>query len=366
MEYTKRDSIMVKGLAALCMVCLHLFCRQGTAVFGKPLIWINDTTPLVFLFGFFSEICVPLYSMSAGYAQQLMLENGKLSLKSNAKRIFRLLKIYWIILVLFSILGLIFDKSGGIPGNIADFLKSIVLLHSYNGAWWYLNTYIILLLIPYRFLFGIINKLSTKWEFAFCFCVEAAWYVVSRFNILPNIPDNMVILGFIGKELSNLIFVLPYVWAGAILCKWKVVERTRAWYKEHIQDKYYNLVVLLALTVLFIAINLIHKFVLTGTSAVITFILFNLLKKPKPVESCFLVLGKHSTVIWLTHMFFYMYLFKGLVFIARYPLLILLFMLFLCIITSYIVRAIEWCINNLYTLIIAKKGKCKESENAVC
>lgn len=357
MEYTKRDSIMVKGLAALCMVCLHLFCRQGADVFGTPLIWINETTPLVFLFGFFAEICVPLYSMSAGYAQQLMAEKGNLSWKSNLKRIFKLLKTYWIILVIFSILGLIFDKSGAIPGSGTDFLKSVVLLQSYNGAWWFLNTYVILLVIPHRFLFGIIDKLSVKWGLTLCFCIEAAWYLVGKLNILPSIPENMVVVGFIGKELSNLIFILPYVWAGAILCKGKVVERTRAWWREHIQGKYYNVTVLLALIVLFIAINVVHKFVLTGTSAVITFILFNLLKKPKVVESCFLFLGKHSTVIWLTHMFFYLYLFKGLVVVAKYPLLMLLFMLFLCIITSYVVIGIERCINRMYGFIRKKYAK---------
>ena len=48
-------------------------------------------------------------------------------------------------------------------------------------------------------------------------------------------------------------------------------------------------------------------------------------------------LGKHSTNIWLTHMFFYLTLFPGLVFRARYPVLIVLVMFALCIGVSYVV-----------------------------
>lgn len=52
MRYNKEDAQMTQGLAVLCMVILHLFCRTGSDVLGTPLIWINESTPLVFWFGF--------------------------------------------------------------------------------------------------------------------------------------------------------------------------------------------------------------------------------------------------------------------------------------------------------------------------
>ncbi len=67
---------MTHGLAILSMVILHLFCRTGESVYGTPLIWVNKTTPLVYYFGFFAEICVPLYTLCAGYARQLQCENS--------------------------------------------------------------------------------------------------------------------------------------------------------------------------------------------------------------------------------------------------------------------------------------------------
>ena len=75
--YSKQDAVMTRGMAILCMVVLHLFCRTGKDVFGRPLLWINSTIPVVFLFGFFSEICVPLYSLSASKIRPRMEKRTK-------------------------------------------------------------------------------------------------------------------------------------------------------------------------------------------------------------------------------------------------------------------------------------------------
>ena len=55
MTYNKEDAQMTKGLGILCMLILHLFCRKDAAVFGTPLLWINESTPFVYTFGFFAR-----------------------------------------------------------------------------------------------------------------------------------------------------------------------------------------------------------------------------------------------------------------------------------------------------------------------
>ena len=141
--YSKKDAKMTQGFAILRMLVLHLFCRLGKDVYGTPIIWVSPEKPLVYLFGFFAGVCVPIYSMCAGYARWLVKDSVY---KENWKRIYKLMKNYWIILILFSCIG--FITGGNIPGNWTKFLKSLVLLYSYNGAWWYLNTYVIILVIP--------------------------------------------------------------------------------------------------------------------------------------------------------------------------------------------------------------------------
>lgn len=360
--YSKQDAVMIRGLAILCMVVLHLFCRTGKDVFGRPLLWINSTIPVVFLFGFFSEICVPLYSLCAGYARQYMEEKKKSSWKNNFHRIMKLMVNYWIVLVLFSILGLIFDVDNKIPGSLIKFLKSIVLLHSYNGAWWYLNTYILLLLIPTKILLNPIKKVEYKKGLIMCLLFEIGWYVVTKIELIPDIPEKMKVVLFIKNELVNLITVLPFVWAGAIICKEKLVDNCNRWLKTHVKLRWQNKCLIIVWIGIFCLFNLLHKAVLIGIVAFCSFMIFNLIKKPEIVKKIFLFLGKHSTNIWLTHMFFYLVLFKGLVIRAQYPILMLGFMLILCIATSYIIMGIEHLIYNFIEYIMCYRERLQREK----
>lgn len=332
-------------MAILCMIVLHLFCRTGEDVLGRPLLWINQSTPLVFLFGFFAEICVATYSLCAGYAQQHMYEKNTLSFRSNAKRISKLIVNYWIVLVIFCLLGLFFDVEQNIPGSLPDFLKSIVLLHSYNGAWWYLNAYILLLLIPHKLLLLPVKKLNYKLGLLLCLTFDAAWYFFTKIDIIAMLSIENESVSFILQQLINLIGILPFVLAGAFICKGKLFEKLYTFLNKHFSSRWYNPVLIITWIVLFLLTNLLHKAVLTGTVAIINFLLFNLFKKPKSINKVFMFLGKHSTNMWLTHMFFYLYIFKGLVTIVKYPVLMLLFMILLCVVTSYIVFGIQRLLN---------------------
>lgn len=345
--YSKRDATMTKGMAILCMLVLHLFCRTGKDVLGTPLLWLNKTTPLVFWFGFFAEICVPIYSLCTGYAQQLMIEQGRLSWKSNIRRISKLLVNYWIVLALFCGLGFFLDIDPSIPGSLTDFIKSIVLVHSYNGSWWYLNTFVLLLLIPPKVLLYPINRIKPQYGLILCLVFQVVWYFVTRLNLITSVLPDMYVAAFWGKEMGNLLGIMPYIWGGAFLCKCRLLEKCNDWMQRHVSDKLHNPVLLLFWGTVFICTNLVHKAVLFGGVSILSFLIFNLLKKAESIKKVFLFLGKHSTNIWLTHMFFYAYLFKDLVTIVKYPLFMLAFMLLLCLMTSYVVMGIE---NVIYKL----------------
>ena len=73
--------------------------------------------------------------------------------------------------------------------------------------------------------------------------------------------------------------------------------------------------------------------------AIVTF--FHFWEKPKFVKKVFLTVGKHSTNLWLTHMFFYSVLFVNLVYIAKYPLLIFAFMLAITLSVSFVLQMVE-------------------------
>lgn len=57
---------MLKGVAVLGLLMLHLFCRKANLPYA-PLLWLGNT-PLVYYFGLFGDCCVPIFCFISGYA----------------------------------------------------------------------------------------------------------------------------------------------------------------------------------------------------------------------------------------------------------------------------------------------------------
>jgi hypothetical protein len=343
--YTKRDAVMTRGMAILSMLILHLFCRKGADVYGTPLLWLNETTPLVYWFGFFAEICVPIYTICAGYARQIENNTDLLPVKTDlcrsAKRIWRLLLNYWIVLSVFCLLSLLPSTDETIPQSFGMLLKNIFLLERYNGAWWFLNTYLILTLIPAKVILYPVKKIKPLFGVILSYGALFTYTILTRFFIpKPLFVTSFTPLMYAQRELFLLLDVLAYYWIGAFLCKADAVTLVAQKYDE-IVKKCPKLVLLGAFSVMFLCTVIIEKAILISLVALATFFMFNIWKKGKIATAVFTFLGQHSTNIWLVHMFFYAYVFKGLVQKARYPIPMLLFLLALCVLTSYGIMAIQ-------------------------
>ena len=135
---------MAQGLAILAMVALHLFCRRTTDLYNVHII-VGDT-PLLYYIGLFGDICVPIYCFVSGYAQMILYEKwGKNYFKESGKRIKKFIFHFWLIVIVFSLMG-IFTKNSMIPGSFMNFMGNMLLVQtSYNGAWWFVLTYIFLI-----------------------------------------------------------------------------------------------------------------------------------------------------------------------------------------------------------------------------
>lgn len=72
-----------------------------------------------------------------------------------------------------------------------------------------------------------------------------------------------------------------------------------------------------------------------------------MMKKSPYVESFFMLMGKHSTNIWLVHTFFCYYYFHDFIYGLKYPILIYILTLGLSVISSVV-------INKLYQLLFGK------------
>lgn len=139
---SKNETKQLQGVAIIAMLCLHLFCTLTPSF--TPLVYIGDT-PLTYFIGQAADCCVMIYCFCSGYGLMASYvsskENGKEYLKGRIKGVFRLLKSYWIVLILFGIVALILGKASEWLVSPVTFLGNFsTLWYSYNGAWWFVST----------------------------------------------------------------------------------------------------------------------------------------------------------------------------------------------------------------------------------
>lgn len=131
---------MLKGVAILSMLMLHLFCRRENLPY-TPLLWIGGT-PLIYYFALFGDICVAVYCFVSGYAHYM--QSSEAEIKKRWKHLLLFFIPFWVIAAVFSLIGLL-TGNAEIPGSLTKFaLNYLTIQNSYNGAWWYANTYILL------------------------------------------------------------------------------------------------------------------------------------------------------------------------------------------------------------------------------
>ncbi len=161
---------------------------------------------------------------------------------------------------------------------------------------------------------------------------------IQRMNVVINV--GMVSVDSVLRILALLgTSILPFVW-GMYFYKYKLFTKIRLYLNKHIGNNLLVVISILALIIMIIAHGIVQSLIVAPFTGLITIVLFNAVKKAEWIDKIFLFFGEHSTNIWLTHMFFYAVIFKNLVFSAKYPLLILLFMLAITIGVSYVINLI--------------------------
>lgn len=323
----KNDSKMVQGLSVLAMVCLHLFCRMNWAeYYATPLMLFG--LPVSFYFAQLSDFCVFGFALCSGYAHMTL--SGKDHFYR--RRLTALLSLYgrfWLILLLFTLTAFLIGQGRRITGDWLGYLLTWPgLYNAYNGAWWYLPVYALLVLLS-----PLLMKLCRKYHWLLLLALIAVCYAGGYyfrfkkvFQLTPHFNTE-----FCGKFFMTLAEYL----FGAVLFKARYFEKAKAAAQKISPVLFWLGSAVLCAAMLFVRAQYLRTlFVapLTGM-ALITMLVAG--QKPKAVERFFLFFGAHSTNIWLTHMFFYLTLFSGLAFKAKYPLFIYAFLLALCVALSY-------------------------------
>lgn len=202
MELTKQQTTELKGIAILMMLFLHLFNRNWEELF-RPLIFIGSQ-PLSYYISLFCDCCVAIYCFCSGYGLYAGYSKDKSHFNhKNRIRIFKLYINYWIIIVLFVFIlgGIMLQKWNYIGGFWKILLNIAALDTSYNGAWWFLFTYILLSFLS-SYIFLLIEN-ANKCLLIFGLLIFYTFAHFQRFGVYIHF-DNIV-LNWINYQTIGIV-----------------------------------------------------------------------------------------------------------------------------------------------------------------
>lgn len=336
-ELSINETTMAKGVAILFMLFLHLFAKDNLQDNYDNLIFLFNK-PVIYYVAVFCSCCVPIYFFLSGYALYLKFEN------TGKWRKFGLLKLminYWIVLLLTCLVGYYFGFRNQIPGSLTKFAFNIIATGPrYSGAWWFIQTYAVIVLLS-----PLIFKMVIKFNSLILFVISGIIYFISfiadarglfKFenNIVEEFRTTFLLFG-----TSQFSFVL-----GALFYKNRIFSKL---IKREKNTTIKNIVFLLSIIILILLSGLTEQYIIRPLSGVLFLCLFYNLKISPYLKKALLLLGKHSTNIWLTHMLIYATFLPAVVFFSRIPIVVFIWLVILSLCVSMIINILYHPIINL-------------------
>lgn len=305
---SKEESTILKGVAILMMLFLHLFCKENADI-CHSLLYIGDT-PLVNILSRAANP-VALFIILSGYGLSVVYARGGLSLRSQGKRLLKLYIYYWLILLIFVTLGH-FIRPERYPGDLCNVILNIITWkNSYNYEHWFLFPYALISLSAYP-LFRVIDKLGNKWGLLLFFCLSfLSNYVTSRYIAVYKLYDS-VLAHFLTYVGFFFCFAL-----GAVLHRLNNCGKLRI----PVLERHPYIAVLLLVVIIFIRC-LFTTSAFHSIYILFFIILFLHIPLCNTTQRFLIEMGKRSMVIWLTHSFFCYYLFHDFIYGFQYPIVI--------------------------------------------
>ena len=306
---TREQTTLLKGVAILMMLFLHLFNKSNITNFCEPFLYIGNL-PLV---TFISRACNPvgIFLMLSGYGLCHNYYNNKLSLNNQSKRLLKLYIHYWIILIIFVSIGH-FINADKYPGSMLNILLNFTSISSsYNSETWFLFPYMLLSLTS-LWIFKCIDKIGNILSLVISgFLYLASCYIISRY-----IAPIKAYSEWYNYILTYFDVLGPFV-IGAVLYRLSTKDKINFSFLNDHQPLVFLILICMVIFNCFLSNAATSPFFQT-----VYVLLFIHISIPASIKQFLLRMGKHSMVMWLTHSFFCYHLFHDFIYSFKYPLLI--------------------------------------------
>lgn len=354
-EFTKLHTQIAKGVAVTLMMIHHLFAFpvriQNVSYISILPFWnfgLYQNTSVEFFLGDFAGICVAMYLFLSGYGLCISAaRRERFTIRDSIKKMMKFLTNYWVVFIIFVPIGLIwFRGNGGYHLSIVEFISNFFTLSSsYNMEWWFVRLYIELLL-----LFPLIKQLL-KGGIVSSLATSLGIYILSigmEVIVIKTPQLHFLKENYIYKDIMNVLFWQMVFCMGYIAAKFKVFNNiNRKITSKRLDKNAFYIAIILVIICFRIEFSSICKIIGKGNATYIDFILApifilvctNLIQRFKS-KNVFLVLGKHSTNIWLTHTFFCFYYLQRVIFLPKLSILILIWLAAISLVTSLLINFI--------------------------
>ena len=311
---SKEESTILKGVAILLMLFLHLFNKTNLSEICQPLLFVGDQ-PLVHILSRAANP-VAFFIILSGYGLRFVYDQGKLDMKSQGRRLLKLYIHYWLILFVFVSIGS-YVHPETYPGDIWKIIGNLTSWNNtYNYETWFLFPYAVISLCAFP-IFKLMDKIGNVRSLLLFFCISfACAYITSRYIAVYKLYDSM---------LAHIITPLGFLFGfgiGAVMCRISAVRPLRI---KHLEGRGRLTILLLLLLVTFRCLFDTSAF---HTIYVFFFILLFLHIPLHRIVKMFLVkMGEHSMPMWMIHTFFSNYIFREFIWGFQYPLVIYIVLL---------------------------------------
>lgn len=326
---TRQQSQMMKGVAILLMIFLHLFNQKVNVDLCHSLVFIGGE-PLVFILSRASNP-VAFFLILGGYGLYKVYQKGD---KHRWSRLFKLITHYWIVLVLFLTIGH-YIKPSLYPGSYINILSNFTGYEAtYNGEMWFLLPYIILsALSPWLFR-KLSNCRASTIVITTLFIHLCTSYCISRYGSAFFYHNYWAYNPLLVFHLSFNFFL------GAVAARNQWFERVACFVNKRSIGK------LAWVGVIFlVSISCVFKYNFFYAFGVITCLLFA--PMPPIFKAALCKLGDQSMNMWMIHSWFCYNLFHYFIYSFSYPLLIFIVLVAISYICSLIVNVIAKPIERL-------------------
>lgn len=332
---TKQQTNIIKGVAILMMIFLHLFNRMGADYHGlcQPLLYIGER-PLV---NIIANACHPVafFLILSGYGLSYVWVNKGNNLRQQGRRILKLYISYWIVMAIFVGMGC-FINPAQYPGYFWSIIGNVTAVKTtWNYETWFLFPYVLLSMTS-MCLFRMMDRLGNKVSFIVAFLLSfGSAFIISR--CVSHGIDINPILNVVLKYCELLLnFIL-----GALLYRYtaqKPIQRLRIWQAS-------------ALLVIIVGLEMLSP-TMADDSFYAFFVILLILQFPyqNQLGEVLANLGRHSMPMWMCHTFLSIYLFPNFIYGFRSPLLIFVVLTALSYAISIVVLKLSDVLENLFKL----------------